>query len=98
MPSASPQLRLLAVPALSNVSGAQRIGDLIARLRAAAVAEVPNAQNQHQIAAGRERLAAAISADLEALGFGNEARALQPSTPSAAATAATPGGFVNLGA
>jgi hypothetical protein len=80
-----------------RASDPARIGDLVIRLRGAAVAPVPGAKNQHQTAAGRERLAAGLVAQLEALGFGNEARALIPSTPAVAAVP-TPGpAFVNLG-
>jgi len=92
--------RLLAVPAFGNVSGAQRVGELVTQLRNVDFASVPGAMNQHQTAAGRERLAADLVVQFDALGLADIAASVRPNRPVPPGVALPGGmpGFVNLGA
>ena len=79
-------------------AGPERIGTLIAQLRAASFATFSGASPNETVQLRAER-AQKVFAQLEALGFGDEARALMPSTtPQTSAPVQAPAGFLNLGA
>ena len=68
----------------------------VCRLRMPASCHPSPARNRWASRSAYAAMAADLVEQLDALGFGSEARALRPSTPSAVAAAPTPGGFMNV--